>query len=182
MNDKQKLELKFWKNINKTVNLDKMLSESLIYKTKFFKKMEGKGLDVGCGIVSIFEGQDNVIAIDPLMNEYKKITKRKYKTPHICMDGEKLGFKRNSFDWILCVNVIDHTPNPEKMLSEIRRVLKPKGKLYFSVNFDEQLGAEHYSLWDLEKVNKYLKKFKLQVSDTRKNPDFPQSIYQAIYI
>lgn len=42
-------------------------------------------------------------------------------------DADKLPFKNNSFDVIVATAVIEHVSNPEKMLSECRRVLKKEG-------------------------------------------------------
>jgi len=45
---------------------------------------------------------------------------------------EKYPFKDNSFDFVFCSSLIEHVNKPEKMLYEIRRVLKPGGYLYLS--------------------------------------------------
>lgn len=37
------------------------------------------------------------------------------------------------FDWILVMDVLEHTPSPEVFLSEIRKLLAPGGKLLISV-------------------------------------------------
>jgi len=42
-------------------------------------------------------------------------------------DVENLPFADNSFDFIFCFGVIHHTPNTEKAVEEIFRVLKPDG-------------------------------------------------------
>src|SRR3989344_2773761 len=42
-------------------------------------------------------------------------------------DGENMQFPSGSFDTILNIQVLEHTFNPTKMLSEIERVLKPGG-------------------------------------------------------
>lgn len=45
---------------------------------------------------------------------------------------KKFPFKDNFFDFIFCCSLIEHIADPEKMLFEIRRVLKPSGYLYLS--------------------------------------------------
>ena len=45
------------------------------------------------------------------------------------MDAEKLGFKENSFDHVVMYGVLEYIPRRERAMSEIRRVLKPKGTL-----------------------------------------------------
>lgn len=44
------------------------------------------------------------------------------------MDGENLAFDANSFDFVYCHTVLQFTPDPESMIREIHRVLKPRGK------------------------------------------------------
>jgi len=47
---------------------------------------------------------------------------------------EKLPFKNNQFDLILCYETIEHVRNPKKVISEMRRVLKKKGKLILAMD------------------------------------------------
>jgi ubiquinone/menaquinone biosynthesis C-methylase UbiE len=49
------------------------------------------------------------------------------------MDAENLGFKENTFDYIWSWGVIHHSSNTKKIISEINRVLKPKGKAFIMV-------------------------------------------------
>ena len=55
--------------------------------------------------------------------------KRKYKTVRVvkCDIQKKLPFRSNFFDRINVVHVLEHLPNLPKCLSEVSRVLKPKG-------------------------------------------------------
>jgi predicted SAM-dependent methyltransferase len=46
---------------------------------------------------------------------------------------KRFTFKDNSIDEILCINVMEHIPNPINLLREINRVLKPGGKSVFRV-------------------------------------------------
>ena len=51
--------------------------------------------------------------------------KHTLKTNKICGDISNLPFKDNSFDLILCINVLEHIRDYKKALMEIKRVLKP---------------------------------------------------------
>lgn len=47
--------------------------------------------------------------------------------------GERLPFQGNQFDTVVCWDVIEHVQNPEHVLHEIWRVLKPNGTLLLTV-------------------------------------------------
>ena len=48
-------------------------------------------------------------------------------------DAKKLPFKDNTFDFIICSEVLEHIIDYQSALSEINRILKPEGKLAVSV-------------------------------------------------
>ena len=105
-------------------------------------------LEVGCGHggISCFlavNGARKVVGIDLNTHNLKiaDLFKRKFS---IClnknnngqiplefleMDAAALKFNENSFDVVMADNVFEHFENPEKVLGEIHRILKPEGKL-----------------------------------------------------
>lgn len=192
MNDKQIAEIGFWQGLTQDLNRFRLIRiADLKEKTKFFPTLfeeTGRGLDLGCGPESIFEYcealQYKFEAVDPLMDEYAKLFPlRHYTNKHSQQDGENLTFYDEAFDWVFCVNVIDHTPDPQKMIDEVYRVLKPGGRFYFEVNFDDHITPCHYGLWTQETVENHIKsdKFTLISSNIERNPDYPQSLYHAVY-
>ncbi len=54
--------------------------------------------------------------------------------------GEQLPFQSASFDFVACCNVLDHTSNPDVVLAEIYRVLRPGGTFFFDVDTFSWLG------------------------------------------
>lgn len=53
---------------------------------------------------------------------------KKYKNLNLVFgDAQNLPFKDNSFDLVICAEVLEHVNNPSKVLSEIYRVLTPGG-------------------------------------------------------
>ncbi len=50
-----------------------------------------------------------------------------------CMDVTKLPFKNNSFDSIICSEVLEHIPDDARAISELVRILKPNKMLAVSV-------------------------------------------------
>lgn len=187
MTKQQIEELKFWDwHIHTEIGVDKYkeMRENWLnhYKERINIKTDGLGLEVGTGCYSMFNGVEgiNLISIDPLNDEYQKIFPCERKVKEIVADGEHLDFE-TGFDYIVCFNVIDHTPDPFKLSSEIKRLLKKGGRFYFEVNFDDELGGPHYELWNKYKVKDHFGDLK-QVSELiERNPDFPQSCYYAEY-
>ncbi len=51
----------------------------------------------------------------------------------VVANAERIPFRSQEFDLILCTQVLEYVPNPGLVLSEIHRVLKPGGKLLLSV-------------------------------------------------
>lgn len=111
-------------------------------KKKFKLVKNLKILQIGCGPLDVINeikiGERH--SIDPLANFYKQKFKFNYKeTNFIKGIGENLPYKNNFFDIVIFANVLDHTSNPEKVLSEIKRVLKSRGIMWLEAHF-YQLG------------------------------------------
>jgi SAM-dependent methyltransferase len=70
-------------------------------------------------------------------------------------DAACLPFRDAMFDTVLCTEVLEHLPQPERCLSELRRVLCPGGKLILSVPFlcwlhEQPHDYYRYTLYGLE--------------------------------
>lgn len=111
-------------------------------KTRF-GDFQGRLLDVGCGQmpykplltarpsrVTHYIGLD--LENNPIHNNHPDITWQKDKIPLI----------DNSIDCAIATEVFEHCPDPETVMSEICRVLKPGGMLFCTVPF----------LWPLHEV------------------------------
>jgi len=99
----------------------------------------GTVLDVGCGtgwltkqyakltqcqVIGIdFSEQSIAIASDEAIKE--GLSNIKFEV----MDAEGLEFDSDSFDRIVCSEVLEHLLQPEKALNEMHRVLKPTGQI-----------------------------------------------------
>lgn len=96
-------------------------------------------LDIGCGVgfltrqyAKLTRGQ--VIGIDSSkqsINEArdKAIEEGLDNLSFEVMDAEELQFENDTFDCIICSEVLEHLPSPEKALKEMSRVVKPTGKV-----------------------------------------------------
>ncbi len=158
MTDQQMHETGFWAGLVQQRGADYAQSRWDEYpdKTRYCEPLwtaqEGMGIEVGCGCVSVLENRGKMfVSIDPLMDYYRTLidlSPWRYRNG----DAECIDYPDSCFDWVFCVNMIDHTPDPGKALDEMHRVLKPGGRLYFEVHFDDSLSPAHYGLWNADVV------------------------------
>lgn len=106
------------------------------YLPAFFNKGE-KVLDLGCGDGAVAEYLQekigvNIVGADISEDAVKKSRKRGIDARLIDIEKGKLPFAAKSFDVIFWGDNIEHLFDPESILKEIRRVLKPNGRLVLS--------------------------------------------------
>lgn len=107
------------------------------WRKKYFSPLEGKILDVGIGTgnnIGYYGDHVEVIGIDfskkMLERAKRKLTESgKNNIALRLMDVESLDFADNLFDYVITSSVFCSVPNPVKGLIEIKRVLKPEGKI-----------------------------------------------------
>ena len=93
-------------------------------------------LDVGCGVGFFSEKLKNrlgieVYGIDISRNALNVAKKRGIKCKYANLD-KSIPFKNEKFDLVFCGEIIEHLEDPDHLLIEIRRVLKPEGHLVLS--------------------------------------------------
>ena len=104
---------------------------------------DGRILDLGCGpglwtVEFLKRGANNVVAGD-LTDIALKLTRKRLiaydlEAEVVHANAENMIFRSNSFDHVNCQGVIHHTPDTEKCVAEIARVLKPReGRLSASL-------------------------------------------------
>jgi SAM-dependent methyltransferase len=54
---------------------------------------------------------------------------------HVVGDAQALGFTDAVFDVVLCTEMLEHVPEPQRAINEMRRVLKPGGVLLLTTRF-----------------------------------------------
>jgi SAM-dependent methyltransferase len=99
-------------------------------------------LEVGCGAHGLifYFGAGEGVGVDPLADHYAGLFPAwQDRARTVAAAGENLPFEDASFDVVLCDNVVDHAEDPSGIVSEIARVLKPGGLLYFTVNVHHPL-------------------------------------------
>ena len=126
------------------------------------RHLNGKTVDIGCGLGYIFDQRGDSIGIDinPFCVEYCK--KKGFESYYF--KNPEYDFPNDTFDSVLFNNVIEHIEDPNKILDEIKRILKPKGNLIIGVpgikGFKKD--PDHKVYYDERKLEQVLgeKKFK----------------------
>jgi len=98
------------------------------FTSYFNSKKDFKALCIGAGtgqeVISLQELGVDTIGVDIIPCK-----------PHVINgDMHDLQFENNSFDYVY-TNVIGHSINPQKMISEIERVLRPDGLVHLQLQF-----------------------------------------------
>lgn len=84
---------------------------------KYGNRYHGRLVEIGCGnkpYLKYFSFVNEYIGVDVAEGE-----------ADIIVDAKSLPFPSDSVDIVLCTQVIEHDPQPEKIISEANRILKP---------------------------------------------------------
>lgn len=108
-------------------------------------------LDYACGIGQVGrmlkERGADVVGID-VSEKLLQVARKYIKVQNA--DAKNLPFEENTFDYVLAFMVLHVIDDVDKALSEIHRVLKPNGKLYFGIVNPKS------EKWDLQKGTSYI--------------------------
>jgi SAM-dependent methyltransferase len=77
-------------------------------------------------------------------------------------DLSRLPFEANTFDAVLCTQVLEHVREPKQVLCEISRVLKPEGHLYLST---PQSSHQHQKPYDYYRYTSFGLRYLLEEAD-----------------
>lgn len=115
-------------------------------------------LDIGCGnardIVPILRAGARIVGVDLSEGMIGQARRDLAAAGYADVvefevgDATQLRFQAGSFDKVLCSEVIEHIPDAAAAIAEIRRVLKPGGRLVLSTpNQASWYGFDRYVLW-----------------------------------
>ena len=117
-------------------------------------------LDLGCGAGSLRKQLAglNVIGVDV---DSKELVHNR-ELPGVCAESDTLPFLGESFDLVICHHSLEHFREAAGAVREIRRVLRPQGRLFVSVpdgrSFSDRLyrlllcGGGHFQQFSFESV------------------------------
>jgi SAM-dependent methyltransferase len=106
-------------------------------------QLRGRTLDIGCGIGDMLKSRPGSVGVDvnPSLVEYC----RSRGLDARLMELDRLPFDADVFQSIILDNVLEHIAEPEKLLSESRRVLCPAGRMVVGVpgSYGYTLDSDH---------------------------------------
>ncbi len=129
------------------------------FSRKLFKILSardlGSTLDIGGGNFFEFIAKKNIKFTDwttiDISDSYKATTNDpRYK--FLIQDATQTDFQSNSFDSILCIQVLEHTFEPFEIFKEAVRILKPGGIAYFMA---PQTGVLHLIPYHFQNITRY---------------------------
>lgn len=109
---------------------------------QYIPTKKSKVLEYGCGkgfilhTVSKYNPKATLTGVD-ISKEAIRHAKKKYKNISfsVIKPDTKLPYRKNSFDYVMCLDVIEHVMDVELVLAEFNRVLKPGGRLLVSTPY-----------------------------------------------
>lgn len=131
-----------------------------LYRTRYLypklsRHLAGHVLDIGCGIGDFLAYRPGTVGVD--INPYTVDWCRQQGLDCQLIKTDLLPFDDCCFDGVVLDNVLEHLADPQLLLAEIKRVLKPGG--CFLVGVPGQRGYEcdpdhkvFYSAVDLDRV------------------------------
>jgi SAM-dependent methyltransferase len=114
--------------------------------TELAPRARGQLLDVGCGqkpYEHLFRPYvDAYVGVEFGETFTKTNSSVKTASPDIVYDGKTLPFENKSFDTILSIQVLEHTPTPGHLIIEMSRVMKDDGLMILTAPFSFRLHEE----------------------------------------
>jgi len=92
----------------------------------------GRTLDVGCGTgrnLPLYASGVRVVGLDPSVEAVGRARRRAPHVPLVLASAEALPFRAQVFDTVVSSLVFCSVPEPARGLAEVRRVLRPGGRL-----------------------------------------------------
>jgi SAM-dependent methyltransferase len=89
------------------------------------RHLKGRVLDIGCGLGDMVHYRPGTVGVE--VNPKAVAHCRARGLDVRPMQPDKLPFEDHSFDGLILDNVLEHLERPQKLLSEMRRLLRPHG-------------------------------------------------------
>jgi len=152
----------------------------------------GTVVEVGSGphgvVRYLFNNASFKLGMDPLIHKFDEAPPPSARTCYAAAVGEMIPMRDGAADLAICINVLDHVMDAHEILLELRRILKPGGKLILEVHtfpgiltplmmFD----SPHTYHWTRANVTQMVRKAGYRILGTRAH-EFPAklSLFSAL--
>ncbi len=98
----------------------------------------GRILDIGSGTAPVSPDLARTVVADISAEAMKNVN----AATKVVTSVTAMSFDAASFDSVLCSEVLEHVPDDQKAVAELRRVLKPGGVLIVTVPYQKRFWAE----------------------------------------
>jgi SAM-dependent methyltransferase len=141
--------------------------------------ISGRVLDFGCGskpYESLFSQASAYVGVDLQASGHD----HKNSKVDVFYDGQHLPFDAASFDAVVSFEVFEHIFELDQSLQEIKRVLKPDGKLLISIPFawDEHEAPFDHARYTSYGIQHMLERNGFEVKDVRKSNSYVRALAQ----
>lgn len=128
------------------------------WRNEFFRHVAGpKVLEIGVGTgrnMSYYPPDKLFVGIDLSEGMMQRAKSHKPENARLMqMDAEHLGYADNTFDTVIATFVFCSIPNPNAALQEIKRVLKPNGRLLL---MEHVLPEKRVLRWFFQKTGNFV--------------------------
>jgi SAM-dependent methyltransferase len=131
---------KFYIDFARTAAVRAKIPETVADFVKQNGLKDKKVLEVGAGSGMLQDAVDDYTALD-----IAATARQFFHKPFVEASATQMPFPDNSFDGLWSIWVLEHIPNPEKALLEMRRVVKPGGYILLHVANDvDRYAAQGY--------------------------------------
>ena|ERR1700722_5582721 len=145
--------------------------------------LKGRLLDFGCGR----KPYENLFSVSEYVGLDMEQTGHNHRNSKVDVyyDGKHIPFPDESFDALFCGEVLEHVFDPELVLPEIRRVLKPDATALLTVPFcwNEHETPFDYARYSIFGIKYLLEKHGFEVLEVQRSGNFVQVNFQlwALY-
>jgi SAM-dependent methyltransferase len=145
------------------------------------KKVDGKLLDFGCGSKPYQKYFNHVSQYIGLDIEQSGHTHQNEQID-VFYDGKVIPFSDSHFDAVFSSEVFEHVFNIDEVLQEVKRVLKPDGKLLLSCPFS---WPEHEVPYDFARYSSYgiksvIERNGFEIIEQKKTGHFLEVLFQYL--
>jgi len=146
----QKQTLEKWKEKNLQEARESMERDLLPLLQRYAREYPKTAsiLEIGSGPICISQylPQKNKTYLDPLLDDFRRMFPGKLpEGTYLASGAESIDQPSASYDLIICTHAISCSMNPELIMHEIERLLKPNGRLLLSMTTHSALEARlHY--------------------------------------